>query len=378
MAQYTNPRAPASFSGLAKFHQNHKNIKPESVKLLDTYIFTKQVPDRFPRRQTIVGHVNSQWQADLIDIKNMKHDSFILTVIDVFSRYAMVRFINSKSMETVQNAFTSIFNETKCKPEILYTDAGNEFSGSRFQDKKKKTQLENFYKANNIVQIKKPLSIHKASLVERFNRTLRQKVHRYLVYKNSGTKIDKLQDLVYSYNNTIHPAHGFTPEYVFNSSTEKQKEIAAKMYNGPEFESISKEEDLTKNDIKFEFKVGDYVRAVNSKSLFEKSTNFKRWSNQVYQITKLWPSKPPTYEIDSVSPILKVEDKNRSGENFRLARKHYKWELQKVGAPKNETKQKTNSPKEKNQEQTSGRQTRSQTKNLKNSVQETSVQYPTS
>jgi hypothetical protein len=357
---YTNPRAPASFSGLAKFHQNHKNIKPESIKQLDAYIFTKQVPDRFPRRKTIVGHVNSQWQADLVDIKNMKHESYILTVVDVFSRYAMVQFLKSKSMESVQQAFKKIFNETKCKPEVLYTDAGNEFSGSRFSDKKKKHKLQDFYKENEIVQIKKPLSVHKASLVERFNRTLRQKIHRYLVYKASGKKIDVLDDLVYSYNNTIHPAHGLTPSHVFNLPREKQTEIANKMYDGPEFESITKEKDMKRNDIKFEFKIGDYVRAVNSKTLFEKSTNFKRWSDQVYKVFELWPSNPPTYKIEAVSPILKIDDKKRSVETFRLARRHYKWELQKVSQPKNEENQTSEESSE--DPEPEKRQTRAQTR----------------
>jgi hypothetical protein len=354
---YTNPRAPASFSGLAKFHQNHKNIKPESIKQLDAYIFTKQVPDRFPRRKTIVGHVNSQWQADLIDIKNMKHESYILTVIDVFSRYAMVQFLKSKSMDSVQQAFSKILNDTKSKPEVLYTDAGHEFSGTRFGDKKKKTKLQDFYKENQIVQIKKPLSVHKASLVERFNRTLRQKIHRYLVYKASGKKIDVLQDLVFSYNNTIHPAHGFTPSHVFNLSREKQTEIAKIMYEGPEFETITKEKDITRNDIKFEFKIGDFVRAVNAKTLFEKSTNFKRWSAQVYQIIELWPSNPPTYKIEVVEPLVKIADKERSSEKFRLARRHYKWELQKVKQPKHEE----NIIVEEIVEKPEQRQTRSQT-----------------
>jgi hypothetical protein len=76
---YTYPRAPASFTGIGKFQQNHKNIKAKDFVTMDAYVFHKWVGTRRNRQKTIVGGVDSQWQADLLDIKNWGHEKIILT-----------------------------------------------------------------------------------------------------------------------------------------------------------------------------------------------------------------------------------------------------------------------------------------------------------
>ncbi len=47
---------------------------------------------RFRRRGVVVGGPNQQWQADLVDMSRLKNvndgTTFILTVIDVFSKLA--------------------------------------------------------------------------------------------------------------------------------------------------------------------------------------------------------------------------------------------------------------------------------------------------
>ena len=48
----------------------------------------------------------------------------------------------------------------------------------------------------------------KASVVERFNRTLKTKMYRYFTYKNTRRYIDVLDDMLHSYNNTYHNSVG--------------------------------------------------------------------------------------------------------------------------------------------------------------------------
>ena len=64
----------------------------------------------------------------------------------------------------------------------------------------------------------------KAAIVERFNRTLKEKMWRYFTYKNSKHYIDVLQDLVRGYNNGYHSTIKMAPSSVtvFNASTAKK------------------------------------------------------------------------------------------------------------------------------------------------------------
>jgi len=51
----------------------------------------------------------------------------------------------------------------------------------------------------------------KASVVERFNRTLKTKMYRYFTHANTRRYVDVLDDFVHSYNNTYHRSIGMAP-----------------------------------------------------------------------------------------------------------------------------------------------------------------------
>jgi len=51
----------------------------------------------------------------------------------------------------------------------------------------------------------------KASVVERFNRTLKTKMYRYFTHANTRRYVDVLDDLVHTYNNTYHRSIGMAP-----------------------------------------------------------------------------------------------------------------------------------------------------------------------
>jgi len=51
----------------------------------------------------------------------------------------------------------------------------------------------------------------KAAVVERFNRTLKEKMFRYFTHKNTRRYTDVLEDLLHSYNNTYDRSIGMSP-----------------------------------------------------------------------------------------------------------------------------------------------------------------------
>ena len=50
-----------------------------------------------------------------------------------------------------------------------------------------------------------------ASVAERFNRTLKEKMYRYFTAKHTRRYVDVLHDLVHAYNNTYHRSIGTAP-----------------------------------------------------------------------------------------------------------------------------------------------------------------------
>lgn len=47
--------------------------------------------------------------------------------------------------------------------------------------------------------------------IERFNRTLRNRISKYLLAYNTHNWIDKLEEIIYNYNNQVHSMTKKTP-----------------------------------------------------------------------------------------------------------------------------------------------------------------------
>ena len=148
----------------------------------------------------------------------------------------------------------------------------------------------------------------KASVVERFNRTLKEKMFRYFTATDANRYIDILQDLVAAYNNTYHRSIKTTPNSVTETNEDKIRNVLYK--------------DETNELLNFKFRVGDYVRMSKYKSVFQKGYT-KNWTEEKFQIIERIPRKPPVYRIkDLANDII---------EGF-----FYETELQKVDYQKDE------------------------------------------
>ncbi|KAI8500863.1 hypothetical protein Bbelb_216810 [Branchiostoma belcheri] len=143
--------------------------------------------------------MNDQFQADLVDMSSLsRHNDgyrYLLTCIDIFSKYAWVVPIKDKKGTTLVEAFQTILAKDGRKPRCLQTDQGTEFLNRHFQTLLKKEGIE-FFTTFNVET--------KASVVERFNRTLKTKMWKYFTAVNTNRYIDVLDDLVWAYNHSHH------------------------------------------------------------------------------------------------------------------------------------------------------------------------------
>jgi hypothetical protein len=142
---YYNPESPASFGGVDSIYRVVKDegkhqISRNKIRLWlqkqDTYTLHKPVRYRFKRNRVIVGAIDEQWEADLVimdSISKYNHGfKYILTVIDVLSKYAWAEPIKTKTGENLVKAFEKMLKKGR-KSETFHTDKGTEFMNRKFQ-----------------------------------------------------------------------------------------------------------------------------------------------------------------------------------------------------------------------------------------------------
>ena len=76
----------------------------------------KPVTRKFQRRVNVNG-VDEIWAADLIDMQTFSKDNngikYLLTVIDIFSKFVWIVPLKRKTDQEVAHAFSKIFKRTK-------------------------------------------------------------------------------------------------------------------------------------------------------------------------------------------------------------------------------------------------------------------------
>ena len=118
--------------------------------------------------------------------------------------------MKDKTATQIVNAFDKILSEGRM-PKKLCTDAAKDFTSAKFQT---------FVKGKNIVHFVTHIK-KQANYVERFIKTLKYQISRYMIEKNTRRYIDVLQKIVTSYNHTWHSGIRSEPVNV-NKQNEKQ------------------------------------------------------------------------------------------------------------------------------------------------------------
>ena len=105
---------------------------------------------------------------------------FLLCVVDIFSKYAWVVPLKGKKCVSIVNAFQTILDDSKRKPNKVWEDKGSEF-----YNRSMKLWLQ-----ENDIAIYSTNNDEKSVVAERFIRTLKNKIYKYM------TSISKMFALI--------------------------------------------------------------------------------------------------------------------------------------------------------------------------------------
>ena len=231
----------------------------------------RPIKRKFKKRRVIVNGIDKIWAADLADLSAFKDYNdgytFLLLVIDTFSKYGYLIPLKNKKGETVANALKDIFK--KRKPGKLWTDKGKEFYNKDVKD------LVELYSTENE---------EKSSIAERWVRTIKEKMWKYFTDNNTYKYIDVLPDLVEDYNNTVHSSTKLTP--IEASKEENELKVWRNLY--PDRYKTSR--------LNPKFSVGDEVRITKKKKIFEKGYT-TRWTEEIFTIKEIRNTNPITYKL---------------------------------------------------------------------------------
>ena len=120
----------------------------------------------------------------------------------------------------------------------------------------------------------------KSVVAERFIRTLKNKIYKYMTLVSKNVYINKLDDIVDEYNNTYHRIFKMKlVDVKDNTRIDFKKEVNDK---GPKF------------------KVGDHLRISKYKNVFAKGYT-PNWSEEIFVIKKVKNTVPWTYVINDLN-----------------------------------------------------------------------------
>jgi len=284
---YLSPNSSAYLAGANTVYSEAKKLLPTiTYKDVHTYLekqhvysLHKRIKRKFERNRVLANFIDQHWQADLVDLRSLKKHNkgfaWILTVVDVFSKYGFGEPLKDKKPSTVAAAFENIIKTSGRSPWNLCTDFGKEFS-STFKDLMAKYDINHFVARSPDV---------KAPNVERFNRTLKTRLWKHFTLKKTFEWRGILPKLLTAINNTVSTVTKLTPAEV---TQEREEEVYNRVFGSTNFPKP-----------KFKYNVGDYVRITKEKGVFGKGY-IPNFTEEVFSIKECVIRHPPVYRLQDL------------------------------------------------------------------------------
>lgn len=274
---YLNLKNPYCFSSVAGVKRavpaaTHRQIR-ERLQQISTFTLHKPVRHRYERRKTIGAGIGFCFQVDLIQYSGYAKENdgitFILALIDVYSKKIYLRPLLSKSATHVSNALEKLLNELTDKPIYIFWDKGKEFKNAQVLALLKKHGIREY----------SPDSPMKCSVIERAIKTIRGRIEKYMVHHGTRRYVDILPDIESAINHSYNRSIRMRPV-----------DVTSNFFHDTSV--VKKPQGCT-------FDIGDTVRISVARDTFQKGFA-SGWSHQEYIIHQCMPGNPTTYRIKDI------------------------------------------------------------------------------
>ena len=329
LALYQDTINPNSYGSIQGLLQNAKNFLPSIkrdnivnfLKSQKAYTLHRVTNKKFLCRRVLALKPGIIASCDLADLSSLsrynKGYKYILVFVDVFSRFAQCIPLKRKDAHhSVHDALNKILNSGYFNNlKRLNTDEGREF----YNEKVNKLLI-----SKDIILYSVSSREIKTALAERFIRTLKVKLFRYMTHQNTKKYIHILPDIIKSYNLTQHHGLGgnHTPTEILRLTEPDEIQLQFKrMYkilsssHKPIISTLSVSEYVHLSQIKPTFKKGYTIQ--NTLEILKILRVDNTQSPTIYFLEDLEepikgifhreviPTTPPkSYEIDIIRPKI--------------------------------------------------------------------------
>lgn len=289
-----------NFNGAISFNNLWYEIKDQKIKItkkkLKEWYDNQPINEIFkkPKDENIKISCQSGIgciQADLMDMKKFPKNRnkgfvYLLVVVDVHSRFIWLSGLKKKSPNEILPVLKKVREQVKLirKDEsfTLTTDDGSEFKGVI-------TKWVNTEKIKHYIANPKDNTKNRTYIVERVNRTILDKLKKMLEVKNDNKWADNIEKIEDVNNNTIHSSTKQKPNDIMNGKEEPK-------YGSPFGNPF---------DIKENFEIGDNVRVLTEKSIFDKKSLKPTYTKTVYKIIKKDGNRFMVQSLDTMKSLRK-------------------------------------------------------------------------
>jgi len=192
-----------------------------------------------------------------------KNNYVLFTAININTRFAYAYYSKDKETQTILNMLKEM--EKKTVINTITCDEGSEFTNKEFVKYCFEKEIELFFVKNDS---------HKMGIINRFHRTLKDKLKKHFIANDSYNWIDAIDKIILNYNNTVNTGIGIEPIKI---DAGLEHEIIVFKRN------IS---DLMDKKQEGKFNIGDKVRILNKKVVFQDKL-LPNYSNKVYLVIKV-------------------------------------------------------------------------------------------
>ena len=288
---YQDIKNPNSYGSIQGLLQNAKQILPSIkrddvvnfLKCQKAYTLHRVTNKRFLCRRVLAPKPDVIASCDLADLTSLARYNegykYILVFVDVFSRFAQCIPLKRKDSNSVHDALNKILNSNYFnKLKRLNTDEGKEFYNQK---------VNKLLTSKGIILYSVSSREIKAAIAERFIRTLKGKLFRYMTHQNTKKYIHILHDIVNSYNHTQHRGLGgkHTPTEIHRLTDPDEIQNQFKtMYKTPS----SKHRPITST-----LSIGEYVRLTQIKPTFKKGYTIQN-TQEIFKVIRVDNTQSPT------------------------------------------------------------------------------------